>query len=125
MNLPLYTRKAIHVIGLDPSPKLLSIAERSAYGTALTVQLVEGTAEALPLEDPSIDTVVTTWTLCSIPNVERALREMRRVLRPDGRLLFVEHEQATDRAFADGNIVSRRPGNASRVDAISTGPSRR
>jgi ubiquinone/menaquinone biosynthesis C-methylase UbiE len=57
----------------------------------MTPELIEGTAEALPLDDRSVDTVVTTWTMCSIPDIEKAVREMHRVLKPSGRLLFVEH----------------------------------
>ena len=60
------------------------------------VELIEGSAEAIPLQNSSVDTVVTTWTLCSVPAVLDALHEMRRVLRPTGRLLFVEHGQAPD-----------------------------
>jgi ubiquinone/menaquinone biosynthesis C-methylase UbiE len=52
---------------------------------------MEGTADAIPLGNASIDTVVTTWTMCSIPNLVQALEEIHRVLRPGGRLLFVEH----------------------------------
>jgi ubiquinone/menaquinone biosynthesis C-methylase UbiE len=55
------------------------------------VTLIAGSAEAIPIDDDSIDTVVTTWTLCSIPNAVGALQEMRRVLKPGGQLLFVEH----------------------------------
>jgi ubiquinone/menaquinone biosynthesis C-methylase UbiE len=67
--------------------------ERSGNGS---VEFIEGSAEAIPLADASVDTVVTTWTLCSIPDALKALRDMRRVLRPGGRLLFVEHGLAPD-----------------------------
>jgi ubiquinone/menaquinone biosynthesis C-methylase UbiE len=94
LNLPLYTDRVERLIGLDPSQKLLHWArEREAVAP---VDLVEGSAESIPLDSHSIDTVVTTWTLCSIPDAHRAMAEMRRVLRPTGRLLFVEHGQSTD-----------------------------
>jgi ubiquinone/menaquinone biosynthesis C-methylase UbiE len=96
VNLPFYSEKATHVIGLDPSPKLLSMAHEAMSGAARPVELLKGSAEAIPLEDTSIDTVVTTWTLCSIPDVSRALGEVRRVLKPSGRLLFVEHGRSPD-----------------------------
>jgi ubiquinone/menaquinone biosynthesis C-methylase UbiE len=96
LNLPFYTRKADHVIGLDPSPRLLSMARQAARPPTSAVEFVEASAEAIPLEDGSVDTVVTTWTLCSIPDAPRSLREMRRVLKPGGRLLFVEHGRAPD-----------------------------
>jgi ubiquinone/menaquinone biosynthesis C-methylase UbiE len=96
LNLPHYARSATRIIGLDPSAKLLSMAQRAAKGVALPMELLKGSAEAIPLEDKSVDTVVTTWTLCTIPDVARALSEMRRVLKPGGRLLFVEHGRAPD-----------------------------
>jgi ubiquinone/menaquinone biosynthesis C-methylase UbiE len=96
LNLPFYSQKAERVIGLDPSPKLLSMARQAARSSSGSVEFVEGSAEAIPLEDASVDTVVTTWTLCSIPDAPRSLREMRRVLKPEGRLLFVEHGRAPD-----------------------------
>jgi ubiquinone/menaquinone biosynthesis C-methylase UbiE len=96
LNLPFYSAKMEHVIGLEPSPKLLSMAQRAARSVMGPVEFVEGSAEAIPLEDGSIDTVVTTWTLCSIPDAPGSLGEMRRVLKPGGRLLFVEHGRSPD-----------------------------
>jgi ubiquinone/menaquinone biosynthesis C-methylase UbiE len=96
LNLPLYGAGVEQVIGLDPSPKLLAMASESKRRATAPVELVEGSAESIPLDDKSIDTAVTTWTLCSIPDAPRALREMRRVLKPGGHLLFVEHGRAPE-----------------------------
>lgn len=96
LNLPFYGANVARVTGLDPSPRLLAKARESLHRTSPPVALVEGNAEAIPLDDASVDTVVTSWTLCSIPDVPRALAEMRRVLSPAGRLLFVEHGRAPD-----------------------------
>jgi ubiquinone/menaquinone biosynthesis C-methylase UbiE len=96
LNLPFYGDGAQQLIGLDPSPKLLSMAHETTRTTARAMELLEGSGEAIPLEDHSIDTVVTTWTLCSIPDVQRALTEMRRVLKPHGQFLFVEHGRSPD-----------------------------
>jgi ubiquinone/menaquinone biosynthesis C-methylase UbiE len=96
LNLPLYGANVTQLIGLDPSPKLLAMTSEKAHDAGIAVDLVEGGAEAVPLESQSVDTVVTTWTMCSIPDAGRALREMRRVLKPSGRLLFVEHGLAPD-----------------------------
>jgi ubiquinone/menaquinone biosynthesis C-methylase UbiE len=96
LNLPFYSRNVTHVIGLEPSPRLLAMARRVECTGFGSVEFIEGSAEAIPLKDASVDTVLTTWTLCSIPNAPRALRDMRRVLRPGGRLLFVEHGRAPD-----------------------------
>jgi ubiquinone/menaquinone biosynthesis C-methylase UbiE len=96
LNLPFYSHNVERLIGLDPSPKLLSMVRRNLRPDTPSVELIEGTAEAIPLENSSVDTVVTTWTLCSIPDASRALREMHRVLRPTGRLLFIEHGRAPE-----------------------------
>jgi ubiquinone/menaquinone biosynthesis C-methylase UbiE len=91
LNFPLYGKQVEFVDGIDPSPRLLSIARRRAAASGIPVELVQGSATAIPLADSSVDTVVMTWTLCSIPDPLAALREMRRVLKPDGTLCFVEH----------------------------------
>jgi len=95
LNLPLY-QAATHVIGLDPSTTLLTMARGRAGGRTTAFEFIEGTAETIPLPDQSIDTVVSTWTLCSIPDVARALAEIRRVLKTDGRLLFAEHGRSPE-----------------------------
>lgn len=97
LNLPLY-EAATHVIGLEPSLSLLAMARDVAAGLGRSIELVEGVAEVIPLPDQSIDTVVSTWTMCSIPDLARALREMRRVLKPGGRLVFAEHGRSSDHA---------------------------
>jgi ubiquinone/menaquinone biosynthesis C-methylase UbiE len=96
LNLPFYSRNVEGLIGLDPSPKLLSMVRRNLRPDTPSLELIEGSAETIPLETNSVDTVVTTWTLCSIPDAGRALREMHRVLRPSGQLLFIEHGRAPE-----------------------------
>jgi ubiquinone/menaquinone biosynthesis C-methylase UbiE len=90
LNFPLYGKQVELVYGIDPSPRLLSIARRRAAASGIPVELLLGSATAIPLADNSVDTIVMTWTLCSIPDPLAALREMRRVLKPDGNLCFVE-----------------------------------
>ncbi|MGK9169645.1 class I SAM-dependent methyltransferase [Inquilinus limosus] len=96
LNLPFYRAPAREVLGLEPDPWLITKARSTAGRRQKSAVFVGGSAEAIPLDDRSIDTVVTTWTLCTIPDASRALGEMRRVLRPAGRLLFVEHGLAPD-----------------------------
>lgn len=96
LNLPLYGPGVTEIIGLDPSPKLIAIAAKRSETNGKPVSFLESSAEAVPLDAGSVDTVVTTWTMCSIPDAAAALAEMRRVLRPAGDLLFVEHGRAPD-----------------------------
>jgi ubiquinone/menaquinone biosynthesis C-methylase UbiE len=84
LNLPFYSHNVERLVGLDPSAKLLSMVRRNLRPDTPPLELIEASAEAIPLESASVDTVVTTWTLCSIPDAGRALREMHRVLRPIG-----------------------------------------
>ena len=95
-NLPFYTGQVRALVGLDRSPRLLAMAHRASAAAPVPLELIEGSAEALPLDSRGFDCVVTTWTLCSISDVRRALTEIRRVLKPDGQLLFVEHGLARE-----------------------------
>src|SRR5258705_6742604 len=100
LNLPFYPRQAEEIFGLDPSPQLLARAQSKTQRVQIPVHLLEGSAERIPLADRSMDTIIMTWTGCSIPEVGTALGEMRRVLKPGGRLLFVEHGRAPESGVA-------------------------
>jgi ubiquinone/menaquinone biosynthesis C-methylase UbiE len=97
LNLPHYGPKVSAVYGIDPSAGLLKRVAKQTAGKPL---LVRGSAETIPFDREIFDTIVTTWTLCSIPDAHAALREMGRILHCDGRLLFVEHGLAPDRGIA-------------------------
>ena len=96
LNLPYYHRDLEGLCGIDPSPELLAMARQQAAWVHFPVSLAEGRAEQLPLDDHSVDSVVMTWTLCSVAEPEQALAEVRRVLRPGGSLLFIEHGRAPE-----------------------------
>ena len=100
MNLPSYGGSVDEIIGVDPSAELLEMARRRGEKNGRRLELIEGSAEAVPLENETADTVVMTWTLCSVPDPRRALEEIRRVLKPSGALLFVEHGAAPDPGVA-------------------------
>ena len=95
LNLPFYSSDVHRIYGVDPSVELQRIARGRAVAAPVEVEFLSQSAEEpLPLADASIDTVVTTWTLCSIANAPKALREMKRVLKASGHLLFLEHGRA-------------------------------
>jgi ubiquinone/menaquinone biosynthesis C-methylase UbiE len=96
LNLPFYTDRVAQVVGLEPAPRLLAMTQEAARRQQIAVELIGASAESIPFPDRQFDTVITTWTLCSIPAVSTALNEMRRVLKPTGRLLFVEHGRAPE-----------------------------
>ena len=100
LNLPFYGAEVRSVVGLDPSPPLLAMAERAGKIGPRPVELLAGSAEAIPLERASVDTVLMTWTLCSIPHTALALAEIARVLKPGGELLMCEHGAAPDPGVA-------------------------
>ena len=96
INLPFYRPPVREVLALEPAPRLVTMARNASHVTGMPVSFLEASAEAIPLDKHSVDTIVTTWTLCSIPQAATALADMRRVLRPGGKLLFVEHGLAPD-----------------------------
>ncbi len=97
LNLPYYdTTRVRKVWGLDPEPAMIRMARRVADSVPFEVDFIGLTGAEIPLEDDSVDTVVVTYTLCSIAEPLPALLQMRRVLRPDGELLFCEHGAAPD-----------------------------
>ena len=102
LNLPFYGDSVTKVIGVDPSSELFALArnrlrEVRERGAGFAVELVlQSAEEQLPCDDAAVDTVVVTWTLCSIPDPLRALHEAARVLKPGGKLLFAEHGLSPD-----------------------------
>jgi ubiquinone/menaquinone biosynthesis C-methylase UbiE len=96
LNLPFYPRNIDQLWGIDPSRPLLTMAKRHTAWVHFEVRLAEGRAEDLPIDDDDIDTVVVTWSLCSVTDPAKALAEVRRVLRPGGSLLFIEHGRSPE-----------------------------
>lgn len=97
LNIPYYdAQKVSHLMGLDPSADMWAIAQKNAEEHHIEAEFLEAPAEDIPLEGKSIDTVVMTYTMCTIPDVDRALEEISRVLKPGGQLLFCEHGEAPD-----------------------------
>jgi ubiquinone/menaquinone biosynthesis C-methylase UbiE len=96
LNLPFYTDAVTHLYGVDPSAELLATAHEKAAAAPFPVEIFNCDAVDIPLPDNSVDTVVVTWSLCSIDNVVEALRDIRRVLKPDGAFIFIEHGLSPD-----------------------------
>jgi ubiquinone/menaquinone biosynthesis C-methylase UbiE len=97
LNLPFYDRSRVELVwGLEPSASMRRRAAARVAAAPVEVRWIELPGEEIPLEDDSVDTVLLTYTLCTIPEVDTALAQMRRVLRPGGRLLFSEHGAAPD-----------------------------
>ena len=96
-NLAYYDKSRISaLVGVDPALQMHRLARKRSARAGLPVELVGLSAEKLPLPDASFDSIVLTYTLCSIPDPVPAVREMRRVLKPGGKLLFCEHGLAPD-----------------------------
>ncbi|AKE89077.1 MULTISPECIES: class I SAM-dependent methyltransferase [Rhodococcus] len=98
LNLPLYGPEVEHVVGIDISPRMLELARAKAAADP-RVELREGDVQALDLPDASADTVLSTFTFCTVPDPARAAAEAHRVLVPGGRVVLAEHGPSTNRAL--------------------------
>ncbi|MBF0131896.1 MAG: class I SAM-dependent methyltransferase [Magnetococcales bacterium] len=96
-NLPYYSPHVEHLFGLEPAEHLKQKAIDKIPFVTFPVAWIGMTAEHIPLESQSMDTVISTWTLCTVPDVRRALSEIFRVLKPNGQFLFIEHGRSPDR----------------------------
>lgn len=97
LNLPFYGPGVKKLYGLDPSVELWKLARRRVRNAPFSVEFLLSSGESIPLKDETVDTVVSTWTLCTIPAAARALAEIRRVLKPGGQFIFIEHGWSPDR----------------------------
>jgi ubiquinone/menaquinone biosynthesis C-methylase UbiE len=109
LSFPHYPADVEELVGVDPSEPMLRRARKRALELGREVTLIEAPAEALPFPDDSFDTVVTLAALCSVEHPARAVAEIRRVLRPDGRFVFLEHVRADDPKLARWQDRLERP----------------
>lgn len=121
LNLPHYPED-VRLTGLDLSPEMLALAETAAKRIGRTIQLMVGDAQDLPFVDRSFDSVVRTYGLCSVPDDAAVIIEMKRVLKPGGRLILVDHIRSSIKPIfwsqwlfeliwsrPKGGYVTRRP----------------
>jgi len=100
LNIAHYPDEISELVLTEPEPAMRRRLARRLQRYARVARIVDAPAERLPLADASVDTVVSTLALCTVKDPERALREIARVLRPDGQLLFIEHVRASSRFLA-------------------------
>jgi ubiquinone/menaquinone biosynthesis C-methylase UbiE len=100
LNFPHYPLSVQEVVAVEPEPYLRSRAAEAAAAAPVPIRVADGTADELPAADGSFDAVVVSGLLCSVADPSAALREFRRVLRPDGELRFYEHVRSRDALFA-------------------------
>lgn len=132
LNLPFYA-EGVSVVGVDPSVELRKMAEAVADRHNVEAEFVTQGAETLPFESNSFDTAVVTWAFCTIPEPELAAQEIRRVLKPGGQLVFLEHGRSNDervvkwqnrlnpiwQKIGGGCNLNRRPDNTLRAVGFS------
>lgn len=99
LNLPYYNGDKVDMVfGLEPSADMRKLAAKRVSQVPFKVEFIDLPGEEIPLDDKSVDTVLLTYTLCTIPDALSALKQMRRVLKPGGKLLFCEHGAAPDKS---------------------------
>ncbi|MFW7382093.1 MAG: class I SAM-dependent methyltransferase [Oligoflexus sp.] len=96
LSLPFYPTSVEKIMAVEPAQSARNIAANRAKNLGINLEFIGESAEAIPLPDQSVDFIVSTWTLCTIPDLEKALSEMRRVLKDSGEFHFVEHGRASD-----------------------------
>ncbi|WP_231558423.1 class I SAM-dependent methyltransferase [Modestobacter caceresii] len=99
-NFPHYPPAVTELVAVEPEPRLRALAEAATSGAAVPITVVDGVADRLPSPDGTFDAAVSSLVLCSVPDQATALGELRRVVRPGGRLFFWEHVRASGRAAA-------------------------
>jgi ubiquinone/menaquinone biosynthesis C-methylase UbiE len=109
LNFPHYPATVTEVLAVEPEPYLRRLALAAAPQAPVPIRVVDGTAEALPAHDAAFDAVVASLVLCTVTDLERALVETRRVLRPGGRLRFYEHVRGDDPHLARWQDRLQRP----------------
>ena len=98
LNIPFYNKNNVEkIIGLDPSEELNALAKKVADDNKIKIDFIINGAEDISLPDNSIDTILITYTLCTIPDVDKSMSEMKRVLKPNGKFIFCEHGIAPDK----------------------------
>lgn len=100
LNLPFYPAVVSSIAAIEPNEGMIARARKRAARHPGALEIVKGRAEELPFDDASFDSAVTTLTLCSVWDPMRALAELRRVLKPDGRLIVIEHGRSAEPSVA-------------------------
>lgn len=99
LNLPFY-KNVSKLYALEPSLELYSLSSERIRSAPFPIEHLQASAEEIPLSENSIDSVISTWTLCSIPDLQAALKEIYRVLTPSGTFVFIEHGKSPQKFFA-------------------------
>jgi ubiquinone/menaquinone biosynthesis C-methylase UbiE len=119
-NIPHYPSRVERVYAVDPALVGRKLAAKRLAASRVPVEFVGLDGAVIPLDDASIDSALSTWTLCTIPDVDEALQELRRVLRPGGRLVFLEHGLSDDPGIAHRqrrfNHIQQRVAGGCRLD---------